>query len=777
MKKIWIHNFLLLVCSLVFSQTLITGVVLDENGNGIPGVTIQIKGTTQGTITDANGSFVLKVNPEASLILSSVGFLTQEINASSEYLEITLKEDVSQLDDVIVTSVSSARRRTENIQKIPESIYAMGAEEIINTNITNIESFTQMVPNVSFNTSQNVGVNFISVRGIPQVRNGDAPIAFLVDDVFIPDANLINQELFDISSIEVIKGPQGTLYGKNAIGGAINIQTQAPTNKIKNQIRVGYGNGSNLRTGLSSSGAIIPNKVFYSVSGAYTDSDGVIENDFLNKEVDFFEDLSFRGKLLANITPRLKATISYQYIDTEGGATYYATPADGGTQMDATDFDYVINADQFGRSFLENNFGYLKVEYFFDNVYVRSVTSYNDAERNHRGDLDFTSLDVTRQDQDSNSETINQEVKVGSIGGNKLNWDAGLFYQHSERYLYTLATADFGFLGDPVVPTGVQSPLLVLSDYTNTFSTFAFYFFADYKLTDRLTLSAGLRFDSDDIEQDNNLTGTNPSKTQSELQPKASISYRAAKSVLIYTNYGRGYRSGGFNSEETNFFDAEFEGETSDNFEIGLKTNWLTDRLLFNMAAFYIDFQNQQQYAVGIGSTGNYIGNFNFPESEVFGLEADVRFKTSRYLDIIGGFGYTHSEIIEGGTAGTIDRTAFDGNKTPYIPKTTYNIALQSNFDFSDRLAFSGFINWTGKGKIYWHEDNAETDISDPFELLDSRLALTFKKKYTIAVWGRNLLDEEYWQEYFAQEFSGGGADIGWIGKPRTYGIEAIISF
>lgn len=776
--------FLLLCLIQATGQSFISGVITDESGDVLVGATVLEKGTSNGTISDVNGEFRFTLGSENSTIeISFLGFKSEEVILSGEeFIEIILTEDAKFLNEVEISgfagSIGQARRRVESIQKIPESVTSVLGEDMQIANISNVEEFTQIVPNVSFQSSQNVGVNFVTVRGIPQIRNGEAPIAFVIDDVFIPDANLINQELYDVAMVEFVRGPQGSLYGKNAIGGAVNILTNSPVNKIKNNVLVGYGNGKTLKTRVSSSGAIIKNKFFYNVSGSYKDSEGVISNEFLGKPVDFYEDKSFRTRLKYVFTPRFSATISHQQSNTEGGAIYYGTSADGSGQMPANSFDYTIGSDQFGKSFLENKFSFLKIEYFFDNIYLRSVTSINNADRNHFGDLDYTGSDVLQQTQDSNSETFNQEIKIGSLGSDsRFSWDLGLFYQSSERYLYTEATADFGFFAPPFEATGVQSPLLVLSDFTNKYRTTAFYGFADYKISDKFIAAFGMRYDRDDIEQKNALTLRDQSKIQTEFQPKFSLSYQAKENIMAFANYGRGYRSGGFNTARTNFFDAEFKGETSDSYELGLKTSTADNRFIFNVSAFYIDFKNQQQYAVGLGAENTYIGIFNFPESEIKGFETEMKIRATSYLDILGGFGVNSSEITKGGRAGDLDRSSFSGNKTPYVPASTYNIALKSSFDLSDKVSFIGFINLNGKGKIYWHEDNQDTDVSDSFSLLDSRLALSFGQKVTVAFWGKNLTDKKYWQEYFAGEVSGSAAgDLGWIGEPRTYGLDLILN-
>ena len=324
----------LLLCSLLiygtaFSQNLIKGQITDLENEPLVGATVLQTNTLSGTITDANGFFELyteELNP--SLTCSYTGFKTQEIQATQNFNSIVLELDITQFEAVNVVgfigAVGQARRRAVSTQKIPESVVTFTSEHIEQTGISTIDDFASQIPNVSFSTYQNLGVNFLSVRGIPQIRNGESPVAFLIDGITIQDPNLLNQELFDLAMIEVVKGPQGTLYGKNAIAGAINILTLAPTNQFKNKIKIGYGNGNSYKGVISSSGPLMKDKIFYGIAGNYKNRDGLIQNEFLNEKVDFYEDFSFRGQLKFDFTNNFTASLVGQYSDTDGGATYLA---------------------------------------------------------------------------------------------------------------------------------------------------------------------------------------------------------------------------------------------------------------------------------------------------------------------------------------------------------------------------------------------------------------------------------------------------------------------
>ena len=785
-----LRNLLVLLVLIPFlsvSQELTVSGNVKTASEVLLGVNVIEKGTSIGTTTDFDGNYSINVNKGATLVFSFLGFKTIEVVVDGKTkIDVTLEEDASQLDAVMIKGFSDvigqARRRAESVQSIPESVVTFTAKDIETKGINNVQTFADQIPNVNFTTSQNVGNNFITVRGISQIRNGDAPIAFVIDGVTLPDANLLNQELFDVALIEVVKGPQGALYGKNAIAGAINIVTNEPTNTYKSRAQIGYANGNLLKAQLSSSGPLIEDKLFYRVSGSYKKGDGLLYNKTLDQAPDFIEDLTVRAQLKAKLSPVISATLTGQVIDTEAGGLYYAAPKDGSAKMAPDDYDNMaILADQEGIGTLKSTYGNLKVNFNLDKIKLTSLTTFNKSDRNAFGDLDFTAADVLRQDQDSNTKTFNQEIRLGSVSdeNSKLNWDLGMFYQNLDKTLITRASADFGFFGPPFEPTGTQSQLAV-GDFTNTYKTFAIFGFADYKLTNKLTVSAGLRYDNDNISQENRSEGTNPERTDAQVQPKFSLAFQATENMMMYANYGKGYRTGGFNQGETVRYDTSFKAEITDNYELGIKNSYWDNRFILNISGYYTDFSNQQLYALVLnGGTGQIlIGNFNIAESESVGFEADMRIRASNWLDILGSYGVSKSKIINGtstvstGTNETID---VSGNATPLVPQDSYNLGLESSFDVSNNITFNGNINLEGTGEMYWHEDNAA--VSPRYSLLNARISFTFNDDFSIALWGTNITDTQYITEFFDQTFSNGGSDLAWLGQPSAFGTTLTYKF
>lgn len=772
MKK-YLYLLFLLISSFATAQSVtVSGNITDNAGEELIGATVVESGTTNGVVTDFNGNFEITVSSsDVSLQVSYTGYATQEVPlAGNKLVNLILEESAQELGEVVVKGfsgvVGKARKRTESIQRIPESVTALNSEGIENAGIDNITDFAQLVPNLKLSESQAVGVNFLIIRGIPQIRNADAPIAFVIDGVTIPDPSLLNQELFDLALIEAVKGPQGALYGKNAIGGAINIYSKEPTNTRKNSLKLGYGNGNSYLGQFVSSGAIKEDKVFYRFSGQYQNFDGLFTNEFLDRKVDYSQDLTLRGQIIANLSDNFKANLTAQYISSKAGATYYAVNPTG---LEAEFLDYldpnptddnnVISQDTYGDSDMKNLFTSLNLEYNFGKAKLQSITSLNDVERNTIGDLDFTPQFILDQGEFNNTTSFNQELRLRNTNTNaKFNWSLGGFVQQVERDFFQ---SDY-FLTDDFAVT----------DYTVSFNTVALFGFADYKLTDKLTASLGLRYDIDNYEQDDRLGGVVNERDDNVLQPKVSLSYQAAEGALIYANYGRGYRAGGFNPLTTDLYNQDYRKEISDNYELGFKTSSWGNRFIFNGSVFYSDFSDRQQFTY---ATDFFIpGNYNYAQSEILGFEIDSKTRISKYLDLLVSYGFVDSKIKEGGAVGgesgtVTDLSEFNGNITSFVPRSNFNIGLESGFDLNDNMKMNIGVNLNGTGEIYWTDLNSEDTTSDGYELLDARASLSVKKmKFTL--WGRNLLDTQYYLEYDAFGF-------GWRGVPTTVGATFAIDF
>lgn len=780
--------FLILFPCFLFSQTVkVKGVITDSRGP-LPGVNILEKGTTNGVTTDFNGNYELVVSSSQSTIsVTYIGYKSTEVAVGTKKnINITLVENAQTLDQVVIKGfsgvVGNARKRVESVQRIPESVVALNSEGIENAGINNVGNFAKLVPNLKLNSSQSAGVNFLTVRGIPQIRNADAPVAFVIDGVTIPDPSLLNQELFDLALIEVVKGPQGALYGKNAIGGAINIYSKEPTNSSNNSVKLGIGNGNSYLGQVVSTGALVKDKLYYRFSSQIQDFGGLLTNDYTGKKVDFETNFNLRTQLIARLSQNFKLTGTFQMMNVDAGAArysvnptgniYVAGAPGGALDPNPTTGNNIISHDEPGKSNVKNAFGSLNAEWSLDAIKIQSITSFNKVNRSLSGDLDFTPFNDFTQGEKAQTKTFNQEIRFNNISSDsKVNWSAGGFYQNIEKPFF-----QDGLSRDFAVD---QLFYGVAADVVNTTRTFAFFGFADYKLTSKLTAALGFRYDNDTFKQQDNLFGTTSERSNGIFQPKASLSYEASKTALLFVNYGRGYRTGGFNPALTDRFNRGFKDEITDNYELGFKTSWWNNRFILNGSTFYTDFSNQQQYIFDLNTY--YAGNYNYEKSRIIGFELDTKVRISKYLDLLANYGFVNSEITKGGTTGGTDGTAtdlnaFNGKKTPFIPQDNFNIGLETNFAMTDKLNFNANVNLNNTGKTYWDENNSSSFTSKSYRLLDARATLAWKK-VSLTFWGKNLLNKQYYSEFIPGSTFGGSDDFGWRGQPATYGTTVTVKF
>ncbi len=781
------------------SKKDIGGKILDSSGNPLPGATIVEKGNpNNGVLSDFYGEFIISVNEDAKeLIVSYLGFETQTVQITGNNLNITLKPEVNELDSVTIKGFSSvaskARVRAQEIQSLPETTVAINAQTIESNGIDNIQSFTSQISNVTFTEAQQPGVNFLTVRGISQIRNAESPVAVVIDGMTLPDASAMNMSLYDIELLEFVKGPQGTLYGKNAIAGAINIITKDPTNKNKTKVMLSSGNGGLFGAGLSSSGAITKDKFYYSVTGRYTTFDGLINNTFLNQKVDFSKEFNVRAKLKYRFNPRWSAVFVQDNFKIDAGGNYYVTKTDifDPTIPVLADDDYSNEpfGDVLGDSELSNSLSSFKVEGSLNKVKIQSVTSFNATRRYYIGENDYSQYAFSKVSQQSDSDTFSQEIRLisNTAEDSKLNYTFGSLFQNSKRYLNTSTFLnrtyyEGGFVDASAENANYSTDPLVGNDDDNTIQTLAAFGFLDYKLLPKLTLSAGVRVDYDKLKNESRISNTSLENDITVWQPKFSLAYEISETILAYTNYGRGYRSGGFNSEETVKFGKTYEPEFTNNYEIGLKTSFLNNRIIFNNSFYFIDFENQQQYTF-IPVTPSVLGIYNFEESKISGFESEIKFKATNNIDFFASLGLNDGEIKKGTYNRLTNAAAFDyetheevdvsGNTSPFTIKSTLQIGANANFELKENSTLGFHVNVDNRGTQYW--DPLEEYKQEPYTLVNARVNLKLNK-FGLTIWSNNIFDTKFNTEFFpTAEF--GFSNLRFPNTPTTVGIDLSYTF
>lgn len=672
-------------------------------------------------------------------------------------------------DDLMLEEVTvTAQRRTERLQDVPVAVTAYTAAEIEARGISSTRDILPMTPNVTYDESFTVGNSFVSVRGVAQINNADSPVAIVVDGVPQNSQKQLRMELFDVERIEVLKGPQGALYGRNAIGGAINIVTRNPSNEFEGWAQVGAGSG-NLRSASGAvSGPIVEDKLLFRLSGAYKDSDGTIENVFLREKVDFYESKDVRARFLILPTESLTIDVRGSFSDIDGGAVMDASmdPALSGN----ANRKVLPRSNILGNSAREISDATVKIDWRTDAATLTAITGYTDLTEDYYGDLDFCNpVDCPAgifglgpqadQRQVLDIKLLSQEVRLASPDDRRLRWIVGGFYLATDRELQTVAN-----LLIPNIP-GIP---LIANDEENDNEAYSAFAQVDFDFTDRTTLGVSLRYDRDNREQTNASDPSRPtrSKSFSDVQPRVVLDHKFTDDQLVYVTYATGFRSGGFNGVGGR----PFKAETLQNYEVGYKSTWWDNRLRLNAAVFQSRSEDYQFFYLDFDQGGAQVID-NLDKVEFTGAELEWQVQATRYWTLLGAVGLLDSDVKAFDPTLTVPVER--GNRTPKTQKSTFSVGSQLEIPLG-ALTGTVRIDYGRWGKKYWHPDNV--DVRDPVNMLDLRVSIG-GERWTATAWGRNVLDEFYFQDFNAVEFGAPGVDLGSPSSPDTYGVELRYQF
>lgn len=732
----------------------------------------------------------------ATILVSGVGGIAMPF--------IVQAQSVGTLEEVVVT----ARKRSESLQDVPVTVNAYSEDVIVKAGIERPGDFLSLTPNVTFASSESAGVNFLSIRGVSQVRNGESPVAVVIDGVLMTDTGQFDQELFDIQQIEVLKGPQGALYGRNAIGGAINITTVAPSDEFSGKVILGAGNGSRKKA-VATLNVPISESAALRVSGSRVKLDGYIDNEFLNKEVDYYEDTSFRARLNWDISETLSADFRYSQSNTEGGSLNFVVNADWSV------FDFVGDANDTSVPYTANRLGYndrdidsasLKFDWDTDFATITSITSWTDqsefyaataypyeclpdcspsietapVSQNYVDVLgsppygqpgSFVPVQVVKVMTDV--KTVSQEIRLTSPDDKALRWIAGIYFLDTQRERGLPTEQD---MGQPYTRDLVnQNTLFAFADDNDNFASAIFAQF-EYDVSDDVELSFAVRYDKDEREQ----IDTSPISPTlglirkaefSELQPKFTARYDFGQGSSAFFVASKGFRSGGFNQNGVgaaaqaagiNGISDDYRKEVSSNLEVGYKGIFAEGRLKLDGAVFWTELKDQHYFQF-LGAINAQLLN-NIDKVELKGFELSAHYLLTEDLTTYLAYGLTDSEIKEY----LVDPSA-EGNWAPYVAKDTINAGIQYTPGLGGHVEGLIRLDYERMGKQYW--DASNSTARDPVSLVNLRVGVrSVDTGWAVTAWAKNLADEEY-----NAEFVSGG--IAALATPRTYGIDFTYNF
>lgn len=646
--------------------------------------------------------------------------------------------------DIVVT----ARARAETLQKVPDSVTVVSGDLIDKAGIQNTADLTRMVPNMDFRGGFRAGAAQITVRGLTTPQGGDLPIALVVDGVQLPGADFFNQDLLDIAQVEVLRGPQGALYGQGAVAGAMIITTRKATNDFEFNGKASYGTGDTYHLVGSLSGPIVKDALYFRVVGAYRNSNGTI-HDVNGKGVNYIDEPFVRGELRYDAGGTFRATLAANYTKRHNGVIaedYAPVRPDGTFDIDTDKVNITSNIKGYEKRKIYG--GSLRLEQELGGGVLSSTSSYNRLTDYTFGEGDWTPADITSQTNLYNVKLFNEDVRFTSASDKPFRYVFGAFYQHR--------TIDEGLVVPFLSGAGALAGQLAASSSDRQQSkSWAIFGQANYNITSKLELTAALRYDANDRSFVNNFTGTRLQHNFNKLQPKISIAYNLSENFMTYATFAIGYRSGGFNAASSVLVDPLINGETSRNYEVGLKSKLLDGLATIAASAYRIDLKDAQYFFISINPPSQ--NTVNVESAHINGAEVELTLRPVSHLELGGSFGVSDAVIDNFNGTGLNDNSPFPG-----VPAYTargsasYEIGLGGDYTLTPRA------DVFNRGRIYYFSGGQFR--SGPYTNVDLRLTLA-TPKWSLAGYVANLTNERHAEQTTNDGLRG-------VSAPRTFGIE-----
>ena len=652
------------------------------------------------------------------------------------------------------TMTVTAQKQEENVQEVSSSITVLDELDIEDRKIESVMEVVNFVPNMMIFNDGMLTMNRITTRGIsaPVYANSTTSTGMYLDGVPTLGAFGYEEGIFDIERIEALRGPQGTLYGKNTETGAINIITRQPNNQFRGKVSAEGGNllssesGDKLTGGatLSLSGPILEDKLFFDLAGMYRHKDGFIENTYTGDPGYEQDRWSGRAKLRWTPMDTLDISLLVSYLSHEIDGSMNMNLAENGAAM----FGFPLPSYRQVSSGLEErqemntDIESLNISYDInDTISLTSITARREASYDAVMDFDFSPMQMMHGFQESTHEKISQELRLDS-STDKFDWLVGLYYDTDDDATTTIIKS--------MIPS-----MNSLSDVQLSGDAYAIFGQLGYPLTERLKIIGGLRYETQDMELEGNIPAGRLSDSWQKVSPKISAEYNLTPDVMTYVTFSQGYRSGGFNHLATDPQYYSYDEETLWSYEIGMKSLFMDKRIMLNGSIFYMDITDMQ-VAEAVDPFRSW--NTNAAEATSKGVELEITARVTDGLSLMGGFGYTDIEFDTFSDA----KGNYEGNKNPFAPEYTFNIGAQ----YRHPSGFFARADLIGYGEMYL--DKANKYSRDAYEIVNAKIGYE-TEHFDVYLYGKNLFDKEYDSDGYFGGFYTVYSDPGEIGLQAVY--------
>ncbi|MEP7164539.1 MAG: TonB-dependent receptor [Ferruginibacter sp.] len=764
-----------------------SGKVTNVKSAAIPGSTIYLLNTNQGTTADHDGNFSFKDLPAGkyAIQISSVGYATlnRDVvidNSTTGPVNFSLADAAVQLDGVLV----SAQKKEEFLQKVPLSITAISSKQVAAYRLWNSKELTAIVPNF-YSANSGDDRNVTSIRGIA-TTSYDPAVTTYIDGVNQFSLDTYIATLSDIERIEVLRGPQGTLYGRNAMGGVINIITKQPSNKLNGFIELNAGNYDQFRMSAGLRLPLVMNKLFLGISGVYNTRDGFYTNDLNNSSFDKQYSVTKNIYLKYIASNKLAFTVNVKHQNYRNNGAFPLVVGD------SMAFNNPFHLEQNATAkMIDNTFNIsLIAAYTGKKLNFSSQTAYQSNHRYYDKPLDgdFFSFDGVTIINDYGDEwnkvkVLTQEFKFTSPSAttSKIKWTLGsyLFYQDNPSKQAVHFGKDAAYVGAP------DTDFSIINSTKGKSSGIAFFGQLSYAITGKLSVIAGIRYDHEkkrynvlgEYQKDpdpNPLFETRPDTSASvnfnAFSPKFGLSYNINTHSDAFVTYSRGYRTGGLTALSSDPSQPPlypYKPEYSNNIETGIKNNLLNNRLQLNVTAFLTYVTDAQVPTLLLPDAVTVTKNAGELTSK--GIELELASTPVKGLQVDYNFGYTDATYKNLKLAQNGSAVDLDGKKQIFTPESTSMLAMQYSYGLGTKMKLKlvARAEWIYLGKQYF--DLANNIKQNDHSLLNIRFGLS-SSYATLMFWAKNLGDKKY----IAYAYDFGAIHLG---DPRTIGVTLSTGF
>lgn len=680
---------------------------------------------------------------------------------------ISYAEEKVELQYQLETMTVTAQKREEDVQKVPVSMNTFDNIEIRDAGISSTSEITRFVPNVFFKKA--TMENIIVVRGVSSVDASTVgPVGVYIDDINYPLHFMHNIDLFDVERLELLRGPQGTLYGRNAESGVLNIVTKQPNDDFQAEVKADYGfydtshgNIPTWKTGVSLSGPIIKDKLYMGLSVQVEESDGYMKNNRLDREdAAGIDHQNVRGTIRWEVSDRLELSlVADNSVLDDKQDLYRIFVSDGGlknSDREETNGFYDSNMKQEGSGQI------VKIKYAANTFDLLSITGKRDYSQDSKLGTSVGLYDMGVNVWEFDDKLLSQEIRLSSKEDRKkLKWLLGFYVFNEDTDIYFSKFSDFQIRETDIEKSG-----------TAIFAQATLNFWENFHFTlggrnEHLKMDGsqdlqGLDWSGNDISAD-----YSKSLDYDEFLPKVVFAYDADENIMVYLSAAKGYLEGGYNyAQSGNIEEFVFDPEYTWNYEFGTKTNWFSNRLQANCSIYYIAMEDKQvsEYTAG----GGIAQISNAAEAHSKGLEMELKALVTQGLNVFASVGFIDAEIDEW-SAGSSD---FSGNKIPNTPEYTYNAGIQ----YRHANGFFGRADLMGTGEMYGDVQNHSHVKLDAYELLNLHFGYE-TDHFDVVFWCKNVFDEEYFTSAFDYGDANENIGVAQNGEPRSYGISTAYRF